>query len=352
MKGKNYCNRCLTVMNDNDIICTACGHTGTENSLKITESNFPSSFMWYGFVPAIILGFLSYLIIYMFFSGDTVMKQMGTALFFIVPASTGMCIGYFTRPVQNLLKRVLITFSIAFVLGGLIYLFDMSGVACVSILVLIFILPIYIGMLIGRVFRLWNSRRLSNNMYSTPLSIFFMLPVLFGGIEQHYFEITPVHVVTTEVEVNAPKEIVWKKLRFYEHVKQDPPFLLRLGLPIPKKAIGNHRNIGDVTSCEYEGGGFIKKRITNIIKNKELSFDVIEQSLHFEHDLTLKGGSIILTAKGDGSRTLITMKTSYESYVRPSWFWEYNMDAVIHSLHNFVITDIKQESQQPKVAFK
>lgn len=345
-----YCNRCLSNLapvNDYGNICKACGHEVLydSSSVKITENNFPKHFILYGFLPALVIGFLSYLIIYLFFTGNSQMKQMGTALFFIVPACTGITLGYFLRPMQNVFKRGFTAIGLALALGLVIFSFKMSGLACITILIMIFVLPVYIGTLIGRAFRLWNSRRITARIYSTPIAIFFLFPILFGAIEQHYFEITPVHTVTTQVVVDAPKEIVWKTLRFYEHVKQEPPLLLKLGLPIPIRAIGNHKNIGDITSCEYEGGGFIKKKITTIIHNKELSFDVIEQSLHFEHDLTLKGGSILLSSTNNGLATIVTMKTSYESYVRPNWFWQYNMDAVIKSLHKFVINDIKNDSQ-------
>ncbi len=110
----------------------------------------------------------------------------------------------------------------------------------------------------------------------------------------------------------------------------------------------------DITSYEYEGGGFIRKKITRLIKQEELSFDVIEQSIHFEHDLTLHGGSILLSPINTGKHTMITMKTNYESYVRPSWLWEPSMDYVIKTLHRYVIKDMQNDLRDPalKIAEK
>lgn len=149
------------------------------------------------------------------------------------------------------------------------------------------------------------------------------MPILYGGVEEQYFEPTPICTVETQILIEAPQSKVWKTLRFYEHVKQNPPLILKLGLPIPKRAIGNHKNVGDITSCEYEGGGFITKKITQLIEQKELSFDVIEQSIHFEHDLKLHGGSILLKPVNNCEHTM-KVTSDPVGYGNPVWITSLN----------------------------
>jgi hypothetical protein len=347
---KHYCKKCLTML-DYIGYCDACGHrfNDKESINAVSEGDFPRAYFWYGLLAGLLVGFISYFIIYSFFGGNYEMKKMGVALFFIVPMSCGATIGYFLRPKQNFIDRVGITIFVAITLAGLIYTTKMSGLACASVLVGLFVAPLYCGLIFGRFFRLWAAQHLTAKLQSSPLVIFFLMPILYGAIEEQYFQQTPTRTVETQVVIEAPQAVVWNAIRFYEHVRQDPPLILKLGLPIPKQAIGNHKNVGDITSCEYEGGGFIRKKITRLIKQEELSFDVIEQSIHFEHDLTLHGGSILLSPINTGKHTMITMKTNYESYVRPSWLWETSMDYVIKTLHRYVIQDMQNDLRDPEL---
>ena len=271
------------------------------------------------------------------------MKKIGSALFFIVPMSCGATFGYFFRNLGHYIQKIMFAIIMAFALAGLVFTANISGLACGTILVLIFIAPLYIGILLGGLIRSWSINVLTARFQSSPLLVFFLTPILYGAIEEQAFKPTPIRTVQTEVVIKAPQADVWNKLRFYEHVKQKSPLLLRIGMPIPKHAIGNHKQVGEITSCEYEGGGFIRKRITKLVEHQELGFDVIEQSIHFEHDLLLHGGSIRLRPINAGKYTIVTMSTHYESYVRPSWLWEPSIDHVVKTLHQFVIEDIQDE---------
>lgn len=340
---RKYCRRCLTELGQ-DNYCVDCAYYyGNKENEIVYQEDLPCEYFWYGIIAALGFGFLSYFIVYTLFGGDMVMKKMGVALFFIVPLSSGATLGYFMRPIKNLVLRTFVAVAVAASLALLIYEANLSGLACASVLAGIFIIPLYFGLIFGRVFRRWSVRHLTAEFQSSPLAIFFLMPILYGGVEEQFFEPTPTRTVETQIVIEAPQSVVWRTLRFYEHVKQNPPLILKLGLPIPKRAIGNHKSVGDITSCEYEGGGFIRKKITRLVEQEELSFNVIEQSIHFEHDLKLHGGSILLMPTNSGEHTIVTMKTHYESYVRPSWLWEPSMDFVIKSLHTYVMQDMQND---------
>jgi len=338
-----FCRTCLTKLGE-DNYCVKCAYYyGDKPDDIFYKEDFPSKQVRYGLIAALVLGFTSYYIIYTLFGGNMTMKKMGVALFFIVPFFSGATLGYFIEPIKDFFLNAFITVVVAIILAMLIYGSNLAGLLCVSILAGIFIIPLYFGLEFGRFFRRWSLHHLTIQFQSSPLAIFFLMPILYGGVEEHFFEPTPIRTVETQVLIEAPQPEVWKTLRFYEHVEQNPPLILKLGLPIPKRAIGNHKSVGDITSCEYEGGGFITKKITQLIEQEELSFDVIEQSIHFEHDLKLHGGSILLKPVNNGKHTIITMRTHYESYVRPSWLWEPSMDYVIKSLHQYVIKDMQND---------
>ncbi len=344
MKQENkYCRTCLTKLGK-DNYCVKCTYYyGNKPDETIYKDNFPREYFWYGIFAALVFGFTSFFLVYTLFGGELEMKKMGVALFLIVPLCSGATLGYIIPPINMFFLRFFTAFIIAITLAILIYEASLSGLACATILAGIFVIPLYCGMIFGRIYKRRVVRQLAAQFQSSPLAIFFLLPILYGAIEEQFFEPTPTRTVETQILIEAPQSEVWKTLRFYEHVEQEPPLILKLGLPIPKRAIGNHKSVGEITSCEYEGGGFIRKKITRLIEQEELSFDVIEQSIHFEHDLKLHGGSILLKPVNNGKHTVITMKTHYESYVRPSWLWEPSMDYVIKSLHQYVIQDMQND---------
>ncbi len=345
MKEKQkYCKTCLTKLRP-DNYCVTCDYELSENrpGSMIDKNDIPRAYLWYGLIATLVFGFASYFIVYSLFGGDYTMKKMGASLFFIVPLCSGATLGYFIRPDLNILWCIFLSMVAASALALLIFEANLAGLACTTILAGLYMIPLYCGQLFGRVIRRWSVQHLTAQFQSSPLAIFFFIPIFYGAIEEQLFEPTPIRTVETQMIIKAPPSTVWKTVRFYEHVKQDPPLILKLGLPIPKRAIGNHKKVGEITSCEYEGGGFIRKKITRLVEQQELSFNVIEQSIHFEHDLKLHGGSILLTPTNNGKHTIITMKTQYDSYVRPSWLWEPSMDYVIKTLHRHVMKDMQNE---------
>ncbi|MBT5231008.1 MAG: hypothetical protein HOM11_12115 [Methylococcales bacterium] len=341
-----YCKRCLSQLNpDADkSVCSNCNtvYNTTNPSTFVAQKNLPTDYVGIG-IAAIFSGFLSYLAIYHFFTGDMEMKKMGMSLFFLTPFGTGATLGYLMNNGQSAILKFLLALSVIGAFASLILGAGLAGPACTLILLGIILVPYGLGVMFGKVIKNISMTHLASKLQSSPLILFLLIPIVSGAIEEQTFTPTPIRTVQTQLLIEAPQKDVWKTVRFYEHVKQDPPFILTLGLPIPKKAIGNHKNVGDITSCEYEGGGFIRKKITKIIEHEELTFDVIEQSVHFEHDLKLHGGSILLSPTKDGQHTIITMRTHYETYVRPSWLWEPSMDHVISTLHQYVIQDMKTE---------
>ena len=98
---QKFCKTCLTKLGEDDY-CEICTDKPEET---INQEDFPAEYFWYGIIAALIFGFASYFIVYTLFGGDLQMKKMGVALFFIVPLCSGATLGYFARPINNLMLR-------------------------------------------------------------------------------------------------------------------------------------------------------------------------------------------------------------------------------------------------------
>lgn len=135
-----YCRTCLTELGQ-DNYCEKCTYYyGNKPDEILYKEDFPTEYYWYGLIAALVFGFVSYLIIYVLFGGDAMMKKMGVALFFIVPLCSGATLGYFIPPIKYLIPRVFIASVVAICLATLIYEAKLSGLACATILAAIFLL--------------------------------------------------------------------------------------------------------------------------------------------------------------------------------------------------------------------
>lgn len=151
---------------------------------------------------------------------------------------------------------------------------------------------------------------------------------------------TEVNEVSTAVTFNATAQQAWNSILFYEQVQHSPPWLLKLALPRPVRAEGSKAHVGDVQRCVYENGHLVK-RITCCVDRSELAFEVVEQHLHFERDVSLRDGVFRLEQVGtDGTRVVLT--TRYVRRLSPAWLWEPMERHILHTLHGHVLEGMRR----------
>lgn len=153
--------------------------------------------------------------------------------------------------------------------------------------------------------------------------------------------------VVTKSLLNSPPEKVWKELVFYENIKKKKPLLLRLFLPVPIRNVGNISKVGDVSMCLYDGG-YIRKRITQIVKNEIYRFEIREQALSLKLGIKLLGGHYSLK-KVEGDKTEVTAVTNYHSDISPRWIWKPFEFIVCHWFHKYLLNSINFNVQQDKL---
>ncbi|OGB23809.1 MAG: hypothetical protein A3I66_20660 [Burkholderiales bacterium RIFCSPLOWO2_02_FULL_57_36] len=148
----------------------------------------------------------------------------------------------------------------------------------------------------------------------------------------------------TSMNIQAGKADIWKKVGFYEHVNKQPSWLLRLSLPVPQQVEGQYSNVGDICRCRYSDGGYLTKRITRLVDQNRIEFEIIEQSIRFQDTVKLLGGYIEVE-EVDESRSIVNMVTYYENRISPTSISSIFIDKVIKTMHQFVIEDMQQQLQ-------
>lgn len=147
---------------------------------------------------------------------------------------------------------------------------------------------------------------------------------------------------TTRLQINADKNSVWKKVGFYEHVKKQPSWLLRLSLPTPQAVEGHYNKIGDICRCRYSDGGYLTKRIIHIADNTRIEFEIIEQSIRYQNSIKLLGGYIEVNQSGE-EQSIVSMVTFYENHIAPRFISSFFIERVIKTMHKFVIDDMQTQ---------
>lgn len=150
------------------------------------------------------------------------------------------------------------------------------------------------------------------------------------------------HAVTS-MKIHANKTEVWGKVGFYEHVQKAPNWLLKLSLPVPQEVEGYHGKVGDTCRCKYSDGGFLTKRMTRIIDERRVEFEIIEQSIRYRNTIKLLGGSIEVEQIEDG-HCMVHMVTHYENLLSLGSLRTITavfVNKVIKTMHQFVIDDMR-----------
>ncbi len=146
--------------------------------------------------------------------------------------------------------------------------------------------------------------------------------------------------VITEASLKCSRSDAWKKVCFYEHIAIKPSLFLRLALPVPEKTTGRCERVGDISRCCYSDGGYLTKRIRNIVEDDRVEFGIIEQSIRFHRTVRLLGGCIQVVDAGDDG-CIVRMTTHYKTRLVPAAFFRWAIAKVVKAMHMIVIKDMQ-----------
>lgn len=267
--------------------------------------------------------------------------NMGWALFFAIPISLGMIVGFLV-PAQKWAMSWLILVLIGSVVAGLFGM-GIVGIFCGVTVGLVFVLPMALGAWMGKKLRFLLVKK-GMNVWGGQryfcVAVLAFLPLISSDIEQRFPRPVEINEVSTSRTLRAPAVKVWRAVAFYEEVKHEPPFLLKLALPRPIRSFGDKTHAGNRVRCVYNKG-YLVKRITKVEKERLLTFDVVEQHLHFEHDLRLRDGSFIMQPL-DATHTRVVLTTRYERLTHPWWLWRWPEEVILHTMHEHVLNGMEK----------
>ena len=283
--------------------------------------------------------------------GIYVMEEYGMAMFAITPFFVGTCAvvlyGYGREIAPG--KARLIAFSAMLALGLMIIVFAIEGVICLIMATPILILFTWLGSYFGLVI-LNQLPDKSINILLVLIGLIPMMSFIEHGISS---EMTS---VVTQIEIAASKESVWKNVVEFPELNKPSEFIFKTGIAYPINARIEGSGVGAVRHCNFTTGSFVEP-ITVWDEPNLLRFDVVEQpepmkelsfydidAPHLHDYFVSKQGQFKLTTLPNGN-TLLEGTTWYYHNIKPSMYWQWWSDYIIHKIHIRVLEHIKANSE-------
>lgn len=279
-----------------------------------------------------------------------VLGVYGALSFLIAP----FFMGYY--PPRILGQRIQLTKAQCFTLAATclgvytigVLLFAIEGLICLAMSA-----PIGIGMAAVGVIAENKMRNRAGKIY-TAIPLFIVPVVVYPDVKS--MDNPAFFNVRSQVEISAPPSKVWASVIEFPPIKESPSFLFQMGVAYPTHAeiLGN--GVGAIRRCHFSTGAFIEP-ITEWKVNQTLAFDVIDQPIpmkelspwpidppHLHGYFKSVKGRFDLIENSNGS-TLLIGTTWCESHLVPNWYWRLWIKGVVHSIHNRVLSHIKENAE-------
>lgn len=234
----------------------------------------------------------------------------------------------------------------------LVVAFAVEGLVCI-VMALPLAIPLnLVGALIG--YAVTNNFKKPATGIAASIALLISMPFVLG------FEISTrskptIHSVVTEVEIDAPIDVVWGNVVEFPPIDEKPEGILRLGFAYPINAKIEGEGVGAIRNCNFNTGSFVEP-ITAWEEPTLLAFDVSEQpapmteltpyehlhAAHLEYIRSQKGQFRLYERNG---KTVVEGTTFYTHDIAPDIYWNLFSEEIIHKIHLRVLNHIKHVSE-------
>jgi len=283
--------------------------------------------------------------------GIYVMEEYGMAMFVITPLFIGtsavVVYGYGRQITKRESQRI--AFATLIFLIAITMIFAIEGLICIVMALPILLFFTWIGSYLGLV--LLN--QLPDKSITILLVLIGLIPMMSFIEHGNSSEMTS---VVTQIEIAASKESVWKNVVEFPELNKPSEFIFKTGIAYPINARTEGSDVGAVRHCNFTTGSFVEP-ITVWDEPNLLRFDVVEQpepmkelsfydidAPHLHDYFVSKQGQFKLTTLPNGN-TILEGTTWYYHNIKPSMYWQWWSDYIIHKIHVRVLEHIKANSE-------
>jgi hypothetical protein len=209
-----------------------------------------------------------------------------------------------------------------------------EGVICLLIVSPLILGFMWCGIFLGKYLFINKNTTLK----SSTVFIFAIL-FIYDVFSSHQYT----NMVSDEVVIRAPKEIVWKYIAQHPVNTSEPEYwLFDMGLPCPVQSTVTGHTVGAGRKCIFSNGATFGEVIVDTQQDSLFTFDIVTQPNDPEiiGHINIERGQFILKENADGTTTLIG-NSWYTLKVYPVWYYDRWAIDITRNVHLRVMNHIK-----------
>lgn len=258
----------------------------------------------------------------------------GYTFFILVPLAIGFILGQ--RP----------AFKVSLIFGSLVgvisffYLLvtaQLEGFFCVLVLSPLILALMFVGIWAGYAIR---KKFVKNERDQIQISAYpLLLLVLSGGIEHYFSERYDRGTVESAIVLPYATDVVYDYIKSVDTLNAEQPLLMQLGLSVPYKCVLEKEAIGARRVCYFEEGT-IDEVVTDIRRGELLKMKVTRYGLPGARWIAFDDAIYTFEAVDNG--TLMKRITTYQTELKPRFYWRFWEEKAIEAEHTYVLTDLEK----------
>jgi uncharacterized membrane protein YhaH (DUF805 family) len=286
------------------------------------------------------------------------LRSYGAALMLGTPTISGFAAGAFYARLQpgGRFREAAVATLIATVGSfAVIVAFALEGVVCLAMALPLFMLPAFLGALIGfEACKRMPARTVDGTI---GLSLLFF-PALFAAERASPLPPLEPPPVETAIEINAPPERVWPYVVAVDEMPAptDAPFTWGVTYPIRSTLDGE--GIGFVRRCELSTGTALEtvevwRAARELVFRIDTQPDPMTEATlwrgprqpHLDGYVRNLRGQFVLEPLAGGTRTRLVARSWYTVKMTPEAYWRLFSDRFIHAIHTRVMIMAKARAE-------
>jgi hypothetical protein len=286
--------------------------------------------------------------------GTQILRNYGWGLFVALPFAMGFTAAliYGSRQPRSAGAQIGVACLSVVLLGVALMGLAFEGLICIAMVVPLAIPLAALGGVCAYAIQ-------KNRRYDSPAFVAVLLLFTPGveWLEHTIARPSPVFVVRSTIEIEAPPEKVWDKVIAFTEIPAPTEWMFRAGVAYPIRAEMFGRGPGAERHCVFSTGAFVEP-IQVWDAPHRLKFSVTSNPApmqewtpyphvnppHLHGFLISEGGQFLLTRLPNGG-TRLQGTTWYRHGLWPSAYWKLWSDQIIHRIHLRVLRHIREEAE-------
>jgi hypothetical protein len=261
----------------------------------------------------------------------------GFTLFCLMPVIIGYMIGQYPNLKISLFFGAILGIVCFFYL---LYIGGLESMFCILTLSPLLILLLFIGLYLGYHIKKNTTKNKTGDKQKVNSYVFPLLLLILSSVFEKFFTEKYTDVsIETQITLPYPKEIVFDFIKSFDTLNSPKPFVFNIGIQTPLKCTIEKDSIGAKRTCYFKEGT-IDEIITDYKRGDILKMKIVKYNMPGRKWLHFKDATYLFKQHGDS--TTLTRITTYQTELKPRFYWNFWEQKAIRAEHEYVLSDLQR----------